>query len=247
MGGDVMTRLWFRKKILFSLLLAAGMLWSFFCHAAEQPEKKEKAGQDIPAIVFGAVASQDHPDISAAQTCMECHAIKTDGVTTATQRYLQGKGTVLQPNELWNEIVAFFGKKQSCVLATAINNEPYVTTIDVAVDPANKLFYALSEKGTRKLGQIKMNAKVAVEFHNQAEWKENIFRCLQMRGHARVFSSEDPQFEKGLKVFQRDKEKISDETIKRGMDMTCFTPTEILFYDVLRKNKGQNLFQLWQR
>jgi uncharacterized protein YhbP (UPF0306 family) len=235
------------KEIYFNLFFQSILLCGGFNFASAQPENIPKINQDAPDIVLGVKTPKVHPDISDVQTCMECHKIKSDGTTTATQRYLQGKGKILLKEDLWNEIVAFFGEKKSCVLATSINNEPYVTTIDFALDPTNKIFYALSEKGTRKLGQIAMNSKVAVEYHNQAEWKSLIFRCLQMRGNARVFSSEDPQFDKGLAVFKRDREKISVEAIKRGIDMTCFTPTEILFYDVLRKNKQQNVFQLWNR
>jgi len=229
--------------ILFCCSIAcAAVSWG-----AEAPEVAREAEDEIPAIVFGADLPEEHPDIEGVQTCMECHAIKTDGVTSATQRYLASRGPLLEKEALWKEIVDFFGERQSCILATAINNEPYVTTIDMAIDPVNRVLYALSEKGTRKLGQMKMNPKAAVEFHKQQEWQKMIFRCLQMRGHARVFSADDPQFDKGLAFFRQDREKISAEVIKRGMDMTCFTPTEILFYDVLRKEKGVNIFQLWER
>ena len=104
--------------------------------------------------------------------------------------------------------------------------------------------YALSEKGTTKLGQMKMNPKVALEYHKESEWEKKIFRCLQMRGEARVFSADDPQFDEGLRVF---KPGVDPERIKLGMDMTCFTPETILFYDALRSKRKLNKFQLWER
>jgi len=215
--------------------------------AAEKPVTVKEAEEEIPTIVFGAEMPEEHQEVEASETCMECHTIKADAVTTATQRYLKGTGTVLEKGALWKEIVEFFGERQSCVLATCVNNEPCVTTIDMSLDPVNKVFYALSEKGTRKLGQMTMNPKVAVEFHKQQEWQKMIFRCLQMSGRARVFDAGDPEFDKGLTFFKQEREKISVDTIKRGMDMTCFTPAEILFYDVLRKDNGANIFQLWER
>ena len=130
------------------------------------------------------------------------------------------------------------------MLATAINNEPSVTTIDFALDPVNKVFYALSEKGTRKLVQIRTNPRVALEYHQPRDMQTKVFRCLQMRGEARTFSADDAQFAEGLRVF---KPNLDEEMIRRGMDMTCFTPHEILFYDNLRKERGLNIFQLWKR
>jgi uncharacterized protein YhbP (UPF0306 family) len=201
-----------------------------------------QAEEEVPAILLGAAMPDDHPEIETA-ACMECHTILTDGVTTATQRFLERPGAI-ENQALWQEIAAFFGERQSCVIATSINNDPYVTTVDFALDPVNQVMYALSEKGTRKLDQIKMNPKVAVEYHQPRDWQTKIFRCLQMRGEARTFSADDPQFAEGLRIFNP---QIDEEMIRRGMDMTCFTPKEILFYDNLRKAKGLNIFQIWKR
>jgi len=202
----------------------------------------EESEEEVPPILLGAEMPDDHQEIETV-ACMECHTIKTDAVSTATKRFLEREGT-LKNEELWKEIVEFFGKRQSTVLATTINNEPYVTTIDFALDPVRKVFYALSEKGTRKLIQIKMNPKVALEYHQPRDWKTKVFRCLQMRGEARTFTADDPQFDEGLRIFEP---QIDVEMIKRGMDMTCFTPQEILFYDNLRKERRLNIFQLWER
>lgn len=206
------------------------------------PVAEEVQEEEIPPIVLGAEMPEDHEEIETV-ACMECHTILTDGVSTATERFLERPGA-LEKEDLWNEIVSFFGERQSCVLATAINNQPSVTTIDFALDPINKVFYGLSEKGTQKLGQIRTNPKVALEYHQPRDWQTKVFRCLQMQGEARTFSSDDAQFAEGLRVF---KPEIDKEMVRRGMDMTCFTPQEILFYDNLRKERGLNIFQLWKR
>ncbi len=199
---------------------------------------------DIPEILLGSELSKEHQDISEAKNCMECHRVKTDTVTSATQRYLSDEKGRLNNNELWDKITEFFISKQSCVLATSINNQPYVTTIDLAIDKSNKYYYGFCEKGTNKLNQIKANTNVAVEFHNQTEWQAKVFRCLQMIGEAKVFSSESPEYNKGLEVF---KPSIDIDTIKRGMDMIRFKPNEILFYDSHRRGSNINVFQLWER
>ncbi len=254
-----------KKFIYFLIPLFMSMLISS-CGVKDKATIAEETEEDVPDILLGAEMPEDHQEIETV-ACMECHAILVDATSTATQRFLQRKGA-LDKEALWKEIVEFFGVRQSTVLATTINNEPYVTTIDFALDPVNKVMYALSEKGTRKLAQMKMNPKVALEYHQPREeytrlfrcpktesdseislkdcqeLRSKIFRCLQMRGDARVFSADDPQFEEGLRVF---KASIDPEMIRRGMDMTCFTPKEILFYDYLRKDRDLNIFQYWER
>jgi len=228
----------FITVVLMGTLLVYGAGW------CEEKAVETAEEEEIPEIFMGQKMADDHQEVESGAGCMECHRIKVDAESTATHRFLQQKGA-LKNDDIWKEIVAFFGHRTSCVLATNINNESYVTTIDFAVDPVNRVFYALSEKGTRKLNQMRTNPNVALEYHKTQEWEKNTFRCLQMRGAARVFSADDPQFEQGLKVFNPD--KVPHDVIKRGMDMTCFTPQEILFYDVLRRDKGSNIFQLWKR
>ena len=232
---------------MWRTLLCVGIVccWLLNVMPARGQDKAGSSDSDeVPEIVLGQSMPEDHQELEKGMGCMECHRIKTDAVSTATELFLKQKGKI--SNDLvWQEIIKFFGHRRSCVLATNVNHESFVTTIDFALDHENKLFYALSEKGTRKLAQMKMNSNIALEFHNQTEWQKSIFRCLQMRGHARVFSSDDPQFDQGLKIFKPS--KVDPEIIKRGMDMTCFTPSEILFYDVLRKDTGHNIFQLWER
>ena len=254
------------KKLTYFLIPFFVSLLIASCGIKNKATLAEESEEEVPVILLGAEMPEDHQEIETV-ACMECHRIEVDATSTATQRFLQRKGA-LDKEALWNEIVEFFGQRQSTVLATTINNEAYVTTIDFALDPVNKVMYALSEKGTRKLAQMKMNSKVAVEYHQPREEHarlfrcpktesdselqltdcqelgSKIFRCLQMRGDARVFSADDPKFEEGLKVF---KPQADPDMIRRGMDMTCFTPKEILFYDYLRKDRDLNIFQYWER
>lgn len=231
------------KKMSLALIPLFMLLLVYSCTLKRTAPAGEAAGEeDVPAILLGAAMPEDHQEIETV-ACMECHTILTDGVSTATQRFLERPGAI-ENEELWKEIVAFFGERQSCVLATSINNEPAVTTIDFALDPVNRVMYGLSEKGTKKLNQIRMNPRVALEYHQPRDWQTKIFRCLQMKGEARTFSSDDAQFAEGLRIF---KPQIDEDMVRRGMDMTCFTPKEILFYDNLRKERNLNIFQLWKR
>ena len=254
-----------KKFIYFLIPLFMSMLISS-CGVKDKATIAGETEEDVPDILLGAEMPEDHQEIETV-ACMECHAILVDATSTATQRFLAREGA-MEKDELLKAIVEFFREKQSVVLATTINNEPYVTTIDFALDPVNKVFYGLSEKGTRKLDQMRMNSKVAVEYHQPRqedsrlfrcpktesdseislkdceELGVKVFRCLQMKGEARVFSSDDPQFDEGLKVF---KPGIDPEMIKRGMDMTCFTPKEILFYDMLRRDTSFSIMQFWER
>jgi hypothetical protein len=91
---------------------------------------------------------------------------------------------------------------------------------------------------------MRNNAAVAVEYHNTQEARKKLFRCLQMRGRATVLEPENPEFDKGLEIFNP---SIDAETVKRGMLMTRFVPEEILFYDLLRYKKGLNIYQRWTR
>ena len=225
----------------FLIPLFVSMLF-FSCSVKNTTTIVEETEEEVPPILFGAEMPEDHPEIETP-ACMECHIIEVDATSTATQRFLERKG-VMEKDELWDEIVKFFGRRQSCALATNINNESYITTIDFALDPVKKVMYAVSEKGTRKLGQMKINPNIAVEYHNAEGVKINIWQCLQMRGEARVFSADDRQFDEGLKIF---KPEIETEMVKRGMEMTCFTPKEILFFDILRKERGLNIMQFWER
>ncbi len=213
---------------------------------AEDAEETE-----VPDIVLGTEMPEDHPEIDTL-ACFSCHRIIADAESTATQLNLRRKGG-LENDEVWREITAFYGQRQTCTLATVacrrkslffVDCEPYVTTIDFALDPANKVFYALSEIGTRKLAQMKKNSRVALEYHNTRESRKKIFRCLQMKGSVRVIPAGDPLFDEGLRVF---KTTFEHEAIKRGMEMTRFTPDEILFYDLKRHRRGKNIYQEWRR
>jgi len=141
-----------KKFIYFLIPLFMSMLISS-CSVKSTTIIVEETEEDVPDILLGAEMPEDHQEIETV-ACMECHTILVDATSTATQRFLERKGA-LDKEALWKEIVEFFGGRQSTVLATTINNEPYVTTIDFALDPVNKVFYALSEKGTSQGGVCK--------------------------------------------------------------------------------------------
>ena len=177
---------------MFFVLVLSGVAWA-------NTEKKEKVElKDIPAIVLGVEMPEGHQKIESP-ACMECHKIKADATTAATERFLLKKGA-LKKEDLWAGIVEFYGHRQTCTIATVSNNAPYVTTVDFALDSAKKVMYAFSETGTRKLGQVKKNENIALEYHDSGDARSKLFRCLQMRGKARVVGAGDPLFEEGLNL-----------------------------------------------
>ena len=230
-----------KKFTCFLIPLFMSMLVSS-CSVKNTTTAVEENEEEVPTIVLGVEMPEDHQEIETL-ACMECHIIEVDATSTATQRYLERKGA-MKKDELWEEIVKFFGTRQSCSLATNINNESYITTLDFALDPVKKVMYAFSEKGTRKLGQMKMNPNIAVEYHNAEGVKINIWCCFPELDGKDKIAQDDPQFDEGLKIF---KPRIETEMVKRGMDMTCFTPKEILFFDILRKDRRLNIIQFWER
>jgi len=232
-------------------LFAVGLIACAVCLYGPAARADQDDQEDVPVLVLGTEMPEDHPEIETL-ACFSCHTIRADARSSATQLYVKRSGG-LSNDEVWKEITAFFGERQTCTLATVASSrrllffkrsEPFVTTIDFALDPENRIMYALSEIGTRKLGQMKKNARVALEYHNTQEARKKMFRCLQMKGTAQVLSADDPRFDEGLKIF---KTTFDVENIKRGMEMTRFIPDEILFYDLLRYKKGLNIYQIWRR
>ena len=163
------------KRFTFFLIPLFVSMMVSSCSVKSTTTIAEETEEDVPVILLGAEMPEDHQEVETL-ACMECHTIIVDATSTATQRFLEREGA-MEKDELWKAIVEFFREKQSVVLATTINNEPYVTTIDFALDPVNKVFYGLSEKGTRKLAQMKMNSKIAVEYHQAREEDSRLFRC----------------------------------------------------------------------
>jgi nitroimidazol reductase NimA-like FMN-containing flavoprotein (pyridoxamine 5'-phosphate oxidase superfamily) len=168
-------------------------------------EAVQPAAKGAKAIDVGASVSDDHPAIEEGVTCADCHEIKLDAKTTATQVWLAGNYLGFAPNEgvLTNErvkeeiIKAMGGKKQTrtCVLATCINNTPLTTTAEFTLDQDNMTLHGMHEKGTSKLLHIQQNPRVSLNWHKDFTGFAGTF-CVQFIGHAEIVEATDPAFEK---------------------------------------------------
>lgn len=179
--------------------------------AAESKGQKETAQQTkAKSIDTSAKIESTHPEIPEGVSCNDCHEVKYDANTTATQVWLSGEtpgkkaGEGVMPKErIWQEFTKMIGNKTSTktfILATCLNNEPLSTTAEFSLDPDKKILYGLHEMGTEKLNHIKNNPKVSLNWHKDFDSFAD-FRCCQIKGHAEIIENTKPEFEAAVKNF----------------------------------------------
>lgn len=206
-------------------------------------EQKKAAGIDATAKL-----SDTHPAIEEGITCNDCHEVKIDAKTTATQAWLYGdymkwkaKEGIMPKDKVWEQIVKILGgkkQKRTFVLATSLNNKPLTTTIDCSLDPDKKVLYAFSERGTGKLDQMRVNPYVSLNWHKEfTDFQSTL--CVQVSGKAELFDGTTKEFDEGLSVYYfeygAEAQKIPVEKMmmmmKKGMIMTRITIDQITFTD----------------
>lgn len=165
-------------------------------------EQKNDAAKEISAT---AEMETGHPEVAAGLSCNDCHEVKYDANTTATQVWLyddspglaKGEG-VMTRQQVWQEIEQAIGgiKKDSntYILGTCLNNVPLTTTCEWTLDPKTHCWYGFHEKGTEKLNHIKANPRVSMNYHHEFDNFAD-FLCVQIRGTAELIESDDPRFE----------------------------------------------------
>ena len=121
--------------ILVSLICfvgCQGMLSAADKKAPKEQVKTEKAAK-AKSIDTSATLDNTHPEVEAGFSCNDCHEIKLDAKTTATQVWLSGEspgkkaGEGLIPKEkVWEAIVKIIGGKKmeskTFVLGNCMNN-----------------------------------------------------------------------------------------------------------------------------
>jgi len=180
---------------------------------AEGKDKAQKQQEQLKAksIDTAAKVESTHPEIPEGVSCNDCHEIKLDANTTATQVWLSGDspgrkaGEGVMPKEkLWQTILKIIGGKKkdskTFVLGTCLNNVPLTSTAEFTLDPEKKMLYGFHEVGTEKLAHIKNNPKVSLNWHKEFETFTD-FWCLQVKGHAELLEGSHPDFEKLLVEF----------------------------------------------
>ncbi|MBN2106062.1 MAG: pyridoxamine 5'-phosphate oxidase family protein [Deltaproteobacteria bacterium] len=197
-----------QKTVYFPVIILAGAL--VYAQASAVEEKPAASETRAKAIDTSAQAASNHPDIPEGVSCNDCHEVKYDANTTATQVWLTGDtpgkkaGEGVMPKEkIWQEFTSMIGAKtktKTFILATCLNNEPLSTTAEFSLDPKNRVLYGLHEMGTEKLNHVKNNPKVSLNWHKDFDSFAD-FRCCQIKGHAVLIDNTNPEFATAVKDF----------------------------------------------
>jgi len=199
-----------RKIKLLPILLLAICFCASSAQAGAAPEKKGEPAK-AKEISPDAVLETNHPPVEPGISCNDCHEIKLDGDTTATQVWISGDylkwkaGEGILPKEkVWARIVEIFKQKnmkRTFVMATSCNNRPYTFTADFALDPEKKVLYAFHEKGTEKLMHIRNNPYVSMNWHREFDDSFANVACFQVLGKAEIFDGSSKEFDEGLNAY----------------------------------------------
>ncbi len=257
----------FMSFILVGMLSLTGYGIPSATEKTEQPasgNKEAAAPKKAESIEAGAQLSAGHPEIEPGMSCNDCHEIKLDAKTSATQAWLYGDYLMWKANEgimpndkVKERIVKIIGgkkQKKTFILATALNNKPLATTLDYSLDPDKMVLYSFSEKGTTKLNHIKNNPAVSLGWHKEfTDFASTL--CVQIMGRAELFEGNTKEFDEGLAVYYfeygAEAQKISIEQMKqmmkKGMIMTRITIEQITLTDSSLKDEGYRTRQRWSR
>lgn len=235
-----------------------------------EPEQKKEA-KAIDAYVE---ISGDHPEFEEGVTCNDCHEIKLDANTTATQVWLSGESPgrsagegVMPADKLLEVIKRVMGgikeESKTYVLGTSLNNVPLTTTAEFTLDPEKMVLYGFHEMGTQKLFHIKANPKVSLNWHVEFETFTD-FLCVQVIGHAELIEGSNPEFEKVMIDFlpyeagaRVSKDAIPEErekklqqfrsSLKKGFLISKITIDQVTIATMDFVKDGFRRYQRWTR
>ncbi len=260
-------------------VLAIGVcLLAGFCGLLSAQEKAKQAPEVTPpakaqAIDAEAEIESTHPEVEPGLTCNDCHEIKYDAKTTATQvhlyeespGYAKGEG-VMTRERTWQEIFKVIGgikhDSKTYVLGTSVNNVPLTTTCEWTLDPKTKILYGFHEKGTEKLKHITANPKVSMNYHEEFDSETFAqYLCVQIKGQASLIEGTDPVFDKiliellpyefGARVPKNATPDVREQKLKQFRDMArgAFVISKIIpkQITILNKNFSKEGFRLYQR
>jgi nitroimidazol reductase NimA-like FMN-containing flavoprotein (pyridoxamine 5'-phosphate oxidase superfamily) len=251
------------KKFFFAtFVIGIATALTFGSDAGAVEKKTEKAAaKQIDAAATG--LSPNHPEIPQGVTCNDCHEVKLDAHTTATQvwlkgaylKYAEGQG-IMPQDQIKAEIKKLMGgkkEKRTCVLGTSLNNAPLTTTADFAFDPDTMTLYGLHEKGTTKLFHIQQNPKVSLNWHEEFKSWGTVL-CAQFIGTAELIDGANPEFEKALVAIYPYEELASSmkielqqarEMVKKGMLLSKITCNQITVNSSAFEKNGMRKYQRW--
>lgn len=251
----IRTTTWLHGVACGTVMLLAGAPGVVYSQSAASPE--------ISASSVG--ISPNHPEVEAGLSCVDCHSVKLDAQTTATQVWLSGDylkyaaGEGIMPQEdVKKAIVDIIGgrkAKRTCVLGTCINNTPLTTTADFTLDPESMTLYGMHEKGTTKLFHIQQNPRVSLNWHEEFKsWGKVL--CVQIIGHAVLLDGANPEFDAALTNCVPFEElaaamKIEPERaramVKAGMLMSKITIDMVTVNNSAFEQNGMRKYQRWER
>lgn len=226
---------------------------------------KKAASEKAQKIEATAGVTDNHPEIEPGISCNDCHEIKLDANTSATQVWLTGDYLkwkagegIMTKDQVFERIVNIFKQKDmkaTFVMATCLNNRPYTYTADFALDPEKKVLYAFHEKGTEKLAHIKNNPHISMNWHREFDDNFANVACFQVIGTAEIFDGKSAEFEEGLKVYPYEyaakarKLTIEQwrEIVKKSMLMTKTTINRIRLTEGALAPLNYRTSQEWTR
>ncbi len=252
------------KKLTITVLCGA-LIFSLSWMAVASEKEKKPAQAEAKPIAADAAISETHPKIEEGVSCNDCHEVKLDAKTTATEAWLEsdylkwkkGEG-IMSRDKVWERVVKIFndkGGKRTMVLGTSFNNRPITTTAEFALDTKKQILYGLHEKGTAKLVHIKANPYVCLNWHREFDDNFANTLCIQVTGRAELLTGEQKAFDEALKVYPyaygATARKISIDTwrgiIKKEMVMTKITIDKVVMVDGSLARSEYRTSQQWKR
>jgi hypothetical protein len=251
------------KKLTMAALCGALVFSLSFWAVAADKKKKKKA--EAKPIAADAAISETHPKIEEGVSCNDCHEVKLDARTTATEAWLGSaylkwkKGEGIMPNDKVQErIVKIFadkGGKRTMVLGTSFNNRPTTTTAEFALDTKKMVLYGLHEKGTAKLIHIKNNPYVCLNWHREFDDNFANTLCIQVTGRAELLTGDMKAFDEALSIYpyeygakaRRMSTDVWRGIVKKEMIMTKITIERVVMVDGSLARSEYRTSQQWKR
>jgi nitroimidazol reductase NimA-like FMN-containing flavoprotein (pyridoxamine 5'-phosphate oxidase superfamily) len=202
-----------------------------------------------PPITPEQVKSKAHPRYPRGWVCSECHDVSfgVDFVSTASRQWSSNSGT-MGNEQIWERVVKFLPGRERFVMATVHEDAPTATTVDLVLDKDEKVFYAVSEKGTEKLLHLRRNpnfSAVRAEGWTVAGGGARQWVSVQLKGQAEVVESQDPRFLPILEKYSL--VRLSKERAVRRFDIQRIVPQQIVYFDSTLESEGFAVYQYWTR
>lgn len=238
-----------KHRIFWGLLAAASASIAMAQQAATPQIAADGRIVPGPAITPNQVRGANHPRFPSGWTCAECHNVSfgTDVISSASRQYWNNY-CKLTDEQIWERVVKALPGRERFAMATVHDGRPTNTTLDLVLDKEEKVFYAVSEKGTTKLMHLRRNpyvSAVRADGWTVAEGGAKQWYSIQIDGRSELISEKDPRFLPILRKYQL--VRISEERAIRRFDIQRITPSDIVFFDTTLLADGVSPYQYWSR